>query len=434
MPIVNIDLDTIQPNGKPGDPARTAFTKVNSNFDFVEERLEAIGGTAEGAVTQQQLQAEVTARTAGDQALQQTVDSQATAIAQRALTSDLTAEGAARVAGDNALSSRVGIMQGFKNKVINGDFRHWQRGNNYAAATGGRFTADRWYAVGTGTTIAVAIGSASSVGLLTNSRSTLQAAISSVAGAANGAYLQTKIEGVETLAGGNVTFSVKAKCASGTFRVGVELAQNFGQGGSVQVNTIGQAITLTTSWQVFTFTVALPPVTGKTIGADNSLQLTLWLDAGSNNAARSFSTGQKSGNVEFAEIQLEAGSVATNYEFLPDAVSTDLVLRYYEILAGVSLSGIFYPSNGDTRGCFVSWTKRKRSTPAISYAGSTSSFVFGQSASGVNQNLGTLTFAATPTLVRLGGVGNYSSYASYGSVVYFGDAATITITGDAELP
>ncbi len=320
-----IDRTTPKPGGKFGDDIDTITIKINANIDDLEQQLA-------GKVDDADITAETQARVAADQLLQQNIDAKASDLAAEvtARQNAVSSEATARANADNLLASRVGIMQGFKNKVINGDFRYWQRGTNFAAATGPRFTADRWYAVGTGTTIAVAQGSAYSVSQLPNSRSTLLAAVNSVAGAANVSYLQTKIEGVETLAGGNATFSVKARCASGTFRVGVELAQNFGQGGSAQVNTIGQAIVLTTAWQTFTFTVALPSVTGKTIGVDNSLQLTLWLDAGSNIAARSFNTGQKSGNVEFAELQLESGSVATSFEFLPDAISLPLVQRYYE--------------------------------------------------------------------------------------------------------
>lgn len=128
MALQIIDLDTIQPNGKPGDPARVAFGKVNSNFDYTEA----------------QLAAEVTARQNADSALQQglstkadssvvasqgttisshttaianlqqglstkadasTVSAQATAIAQRALSADLTAEITNRTNADAAILS-----------------------------------------------------------------------------------------------------------------------------------------------------------------------------------------------------------------------------------------------------------------------------------------------------------------------------------------
>ncbi len=42
MAIQDIDLGTVIENGEDGDVARTAFTKVNENFDDLDARVKAI--------------------------------------------------------------------------------------------------------------------------------------------------------------------------------------------------------------------------------------------------------------------------------------------------------------------------------------------------------------------------------------------------------
>jgi hypothetical protein len=81
--------------------------------------------------------------------------------------------------------------------------------------------------------------------------------------------------------------------------------QYFGSGGSpsAAVDTASQANSLTTSWQRFTQTVAIPSISGKTIGTnpDSSLQLHLYLPitAGS--------------TIDLWGVQVEAEAVATDF-------------------------------------------------------------------------------------------------------------------------
>ncbi|AAP58693.1 26R [Xanthomonas phage Xp10] len=118
MAIVNIDLDTPRPDGKPGDDARVAFSKVNANFADVQSQITAEVSARQSAIssvqttvaakaTSSDLAAEISARQSADNAISSTVTAQGQAINQRALSTDLSAEIAARQSADNAISSTV---------------------------------------------------------------------------------------------------------------------------------------------------------------------------------------------------------------------------------------------------------------------------------------------------------------------------------------
>src|SRR5690606_29512217 len=92
----------------------------------------------------------------------------------------------------------------------------------------------------------------------------------------------------------------------------IEIAQTFGTGGSPSsaVTGIGiQKVSLTTSWQKFSFTVMLPSILGKTLGSDenSATSLYFWFDAGSDLDARTNSLGQQSGTFDIARVSIVEG-------------------------------------------------------------------------------------------------------------------------------
>lgn len=147
-----------------------------------------------------------------------------------------------------------------------------------------------------------------------------------------GTYVQY-LEGVRTLAGQAATISFWAKAASGTPKIGVEVKQSFGSGGSpsAEVNTHIGAVTLSTSWARYEVTATIPSISGKTLGTggDDILGIVLWLSGGSTFNARTGSIGNQNGTFSLWGVKLEAGSVATAFE--QDDFSTDLrkCQRYY---------------------------------------------------------------------------------------------------------
>jgi len=231
-------------------------------------------------------------------------------------------------------SMNAGPLGGLRNMLINGNMGVSQRGTTAVTTTLGYGPADRWQQVTTGNTFSASQGSFVSGDTLFNTGGAQyfqSIAVTSVAGVGNATMLQQKIEDVRLLAGKTVTVSFWAKAASGTPSIGINCEQMFGTGGSADVQGTGQAQALTTTWTRYSKTFSIASISGKTLGATNTsyTNLIFWLDAGSNFNARAASIGQATKTVSIAQVQLEIGSVATEFEHRPVALDLAMCQRYY---------------------------------------------------------------------------------------------------------
>jgi hypothetical protein len=218
-----------------------------------------------------------------------------------------------------------------KNAIINGDFRINQRSFS-STTTSGTYGFDRWYMVGTTTTTYSAqtftAGTAPIAGYEAINFARLVTSGHSVAGAA--AYLSQKIEDVRTFAGQTVTLSFWAKAASGTPKVGINLIQNFGSGGSAEVVAPTGSATLSTSWARYTLSIAVPSVSGKTIGTSSFLHSLLWTSAGTYYSSYT-NIGVQNATIDIWGVQVEAGPTATPFETATGTIQGELAAcqRYY---------------------------------------------------------------------------------------------------------
>ena len=227
---------------------------------------------------------------------------------------------------------------GMKNHIINGNFDIWQRGttqtvNNYGSA-------DRWlfYAISSTHSISQQAFTVGQTEVPNNPTYYMRNIISSASTAGSYGLFQQPIEDVTKLAGQTVTLSFWAK-ADASKNIATEFRKAFGSGGSTAVSGIGVTThALTTSWQKFTTTVDLPSISGKTIGANNFLQIIFWLEAGSDFNSRSNSLGNQSGTFDIAQVQIEKGPVATAFEQRHIAQELALCQRYYQVLENCSSS------------------------------------------------------------------------------------------------
>lgn len=213
-------------------------------------------------------------------------------------------------------------VAGFKNLFINGNFAIWQRAASFTNPNN-VFGADRWYmSVGTGTG--------------TVSRQAFTAGQTAVPGdpeyfarltasSATGQNLMSQhVEDVRLLSDRTVTLSFWIR-GSSTYTLDAnypQVRQNFGVGGdtTVTVNNPGAVITVTPTWQKVVRTFTLPSVAGKTIGTSHS---TIFLVARRDNLQIEF---------DLAQVQLEFGTVATDFETRSYAVEALLCQRYYYVL------------------------------------------------------------------------------------------------------
>jgi hypothetical protein len=209
-----------------------------------------------------------------------------------------------------------------KNKIINGDMNIWQRGTSFTP-TNNTYTADRW---------GVTFGGS---GTLTCSRQTFTPGSAPVAGYESQYFLRMSvatvstisslgffqgIENVTTFAGQTVTFSFWAKADSARTLV-VGFGQAFGTGGSSFNGSIGNtSISVTTSWARYSATIAIPSISGKTIGTvDSALYAYIF-------------TGQASGLVvDIWGVQVEESPVATAFQTATGTIQGELAAcqRYY---------------------------------------------------------------------------------------------------------
>lgn len=227
----------------------------------------------------------------------------------------------------NGTLNLVGQTQNFyagKNKIINGDFGIWQRGTSFTP-TDGSFTADRWknFFNGSGSTRSYTQqtftpGTAPVAGYEGTFFLRLNQSVAGSGGSYN--QLAQPIENVRTFAGQTVTLSFWAKAAATTVLPNVFLGQNFGSGGSADVDTtVATSVSITTSWTRYTYTVAIPSVAGKTIGSSSYLNLRFHLPL---NSTYTF---------DFWGVQLESGSTATAFQTASGSIQGELALcqRYY---------------------------------------------------------------------------------------------------------
>ena len=227
-------------------------------------------------------------------------------------------------------------ISGFRNAIINGDFRINQRA--FTSNTGNlSYNFDRWLQANSGgtvtcTPVAFTVGSPAATGY--ESATYLRQTVSGQSTAAHYASVLQPIEDVRTYAGATITISFWAKASSGTPKIAIELQQKFGSGGSPSsdVFTYVNQVTLSTSWNRYSVTTTVPSISGKTIGTTantSSLWLSLTTSAGSDLNARSGSLGIQNNTFDFWGVQVERGTIATPFEQRPLTAELDLCYRYY---------------------------------------------------------------------------------------------------------
>lgn len=261
----------------------------------------------------------------------------ATAVSYGPQTLTLAQQGQARANID------AGILAGFRNKIINGNFDIWQRGT-VSTGSGSQFLADRFNMLVSGSTLSAAkVGFAAGHSIVPgNPEAYLAYSVTSGNTAGSFALLRHNVENVRTLSGRRATLTFYAW--SGTpKKAWVELTQNFGVGGSDVVMSIGVTeISLTNTPQRFDVLVDIPSISGKTVGTNSHLQINVWLDGGANNAGRVPGIALQSGDFRFARFSLVDGDATAEPDpFAPRSYQEELALcqRHFE-RAVVDFNGV----------------------------------------------------------------------------------------------
>ena len=208
-------------------------------------------------------------------------------------------------------------IHGARNLIINGNFDVWQRGTSFSNANN-VYTADRFKVVAgggtTGDTVSQQSFTAGQTDVPNEPTYFLRYA---AGGTSSNKVMHHRIEDVRTGAGKTCTLTFYAKASTGHTST-VEVAQVFGSGGSSQVTQSAQNYTMTTSWQKFTFTIALPSISGKTIGTSSYVYIAFIRSLSSSNVS-----------IDIAQMQFEVGEQATPFEHESYAATLQKCQRYY---------------------------------------------------------------------------------------------------------
>jgi hypothetical protein len=208
-----------------------------------------------------------------------------------------------------------------KNKIINGAFDWWQRGTSFSNPGVFVYTADRWQTIVNGAPTFTVSQQAFTPGNTIAGYEPAYFLRQNITAVSSSSVIamQQPIEDVRTFAGQTVTFSFWAKAdAARTWQVRFD--QSFGSGGSSAVSTTTYNLSVTTSWQRYATTIAVPSISGKTIGAGSSLSAII---LGVSNTVQT---------MDIWGVQVEAGSVATPFTTASGTLQGELALckRYYQ--------------------------------------------------------------------------------------------------------
>ena len=232
--------------------------------------------------------------------------------------SAITSFGAGTVIQPTNISSQFGGF--FRNKIINGDFDIWQRATSFSTPNNEAYTADRWIVSYNGTIGAFTVSQQShTVGQTAvpdEPQYFLRWNHTSAGSGSTFRRISQKIESVRTLAAKTATVTFYAKIDSANNVTGT-LVQNFGSGGSASVSTSLGTFALTTSWQKFTTNVAIPTISGKTVGTDHFLEFRLDLPINTTMV------------VDISHVQIEENGI-TPFEQSPIGLVLSLCQRFYQ--------------------------------------------------------------------------------------------------------
>lgn len=294
-------------------------------------------------------------------------------------------------------------QKGFKNYLINGDMKVWQRGKSTFTIGAGTtaYTADRW--------LGVAYGNCSgTVAYLNGARTYLSLSCGSYISG----YLDAsnKIEGTTQFKAGK--YYTLSFVYSSNVQAGLILQDFNGSSYNVWLST-----TIPVSASEVKYTITFLAKNSATDFASSVLNVIFRL--------------QTVGVINISEVQIEEGSVATAFEQRPYGLELSLCKRYYEIFnypSGTAIAVGNTVSNGVNVNYNLPITP-KRTTPSV---GSSGSFSFRQGGSDNNVTaLGILQYNTENSSVQL-----YTSHTSvtngYAGSLFAGNTCTIAFS--AELP
>jgi hypothetical protein len=235
------------------------------------------------------------------------------------------------------------------NAIINGAFEINQRVFT-STSSNVVYTFDRWkteFSSVTATYSAQAFAVGEAPSSTVGGTNFIRVATSAATGSTY-TLIRQEVEDVRSFAGQVVTLSFWAKSSTAGAKVGARMNQQFGSGGSTFVATNATTpATLTSSWGRYSFTIALPSISGKTIGAGSSLSALIMV----NDSFLGTNVGAQNATIDIWGVQLEAGTVATPFRRNAPSIQAELAAcqRYYwqNVVNGQSAIKLFFSNSAN---------------------------------------------------------------------------------------
>jgi hypothetical protein len=302
----------------------------------------------------------------------------------------------------------------FRNIIINGDMSIAQRGTSASNVSTGYDTVDRFKILrGAGQLNVSQETDAPSGSGFVKSFKVLEGSSGANPGASDtnriqqifeGQNLQYLKKGTSSAESLTLSFWIKAT-VTGTY-----IAELYDLDNTRQISK-SYTVSSASTWEYKTITFA-----GDTTGAfgnDNgdSMSVSLFLTAGSNFTSGTLQTSWSSVTtanravgqvnalasandfVQITGVQLEAGTTASDFEFLPVDVNEDRCLRYCEVYTGTNTHGGLY--SGSAYIGHIQYKKRKRTRPTFSNTTSNNVSAFQTSSSGDKGGTDSMFFEAS---------------------------------------
>ena len=343
----------------------------------------------------------------------------------------------------------------FRNLIINGDMSIAQRGTSFSSMSNGQFITDRFFydRAGLGVTAAFTGSQSTDVpsGTAFSNSLKMDVTTAQTLGASGGTYLgvTTKVEGYNYKLVSNqnavISFWVKSNL-TGTYSI------VFRNNGNDRVLVEEYTINSASTWEKKT--IALPTFTtdgtwnytngmGVSIfyclavaGDNDTSTIGSWINSGVSSIYGS------SNNVEFASstsnewyitgVQLEAGEVASDFEFLPHDINFQRCSRYYQLIASgtnkcIGDGGAY---SGSNVWSFVH-VKPFRTTPSIDIVTGSNYYAFIGNATSSNVSSVFVEGNSTETNIR---IANTSASVSQGKAYFLNTNNSSAFIGfEAEL-
>ena len=228
----------------------------------------------------------------------------------------------------NAATSGQGVAvdvqnpRSFRNLIINGQFQIWQRKTDSGSTSTSAYTADRWQMNASGSTYQCTRQAFTEGQTDVASFPKYYQRISVTTGA-NDAGPRQRIEDVRSVQGQHtLSFWARGVNPAGG-HLDAHIKQDYGDSGSTEEVTILGAVTLnatSTTWTKYSFTFTPNSLSGKTIGDDSYFQIAL--------KQPTDDTGTAAWSLDLANVQVEKGSIASDFEHRSHAEELARCQRY----------------------------------------------------------------------------------------------------------